>query len=63
MESVEIVAGVVSRYALVEQLYCQRCVTDAEKGVRKTVISLYTTVLAFLCKASVYFTKSSVGKF
>jgi len=62
MESVEIVASVISRYTLMEQLYCQRCVTNAERGIRKTVIALYSAVLAFLCKASVYFTKSSVGK-
>ena len=61
MESVEIVAGVISRYAIMEELYCQRCITDAEKGVRKTIIAMYTAVLAFLCKASEYFGKRSIG--
>lgn len=62
MESVEIVAGVISRYTLMEQMYCSRCVTDAEQRVRASIISMYSAILTFLCKASMYFGRSLSGK-
>ncbi|KAH8594471.1 hypothetical protein B0O99DRAFT_687700 [Bisporella sp. PMI_857] len=55
MESVEVIIDVMSRYALIEQIYCQRYVTEAEKKVRSSIVAVYSAILSFLYKVFEYF--------
>ena len=62
MESLEVIVGVISRYALLEKMYCQRCATEAENKVRTSIVNVYTAVLDFLCKAYEHFTQHPTSK-
>lgn len=62
MESLEVIISTISRYTLLEQLYCRQCVTKAEGEVRKSIIRVYAAILGFLGKANDYFNQNVASK-
>jgi len=62
LESIEVVVSAISRYTLIEQIYCQDSISDASQQLRYSVINVYSTILVFLCKANKYFAQNAARK-
>lgn len=59
LESVQIVISTISRYALLERIYCENVTSDATLQMQNNIISVYGAILVFLCKAKKYFQQNS----
>lgn len=59
LESVQTVISTISRYALLERIYCENVTSDATLQMQDNIISVYSAILVFLCKAKKYFQQNS----
>ena len=59
-EGVEFISNLITRYAIVEQLYLQR-VSIAKDQLIKAITKLYAAVLKYLSKANRYYGQNSAG--
>jgi hypothetical protein len=59
LESVQIVVSAISRYALIERIYCENVTSDAALQLQNNIILVYSAILVFLCKAKEYFQQNS----
>jgi DNA phosphorothioation-dependent restriction protein DptG len=59
LESVQTVVRAISRYALLELIYCESVTSDASLQLQNNIISVYSAILVFLCKAKKYFQQNS----
>ena len=62
LESIEVVVSAISRYTLIEQIYCWDSTSEASQQLRKSVIKVYSAILVFLCKAKKYFAQNAARK-
>jgi hypothetical protein len=62
LESIEVVVSAISRYALIEQIYCWDWTSEASQQLRKSVVEAYSAILVFLCKAKKYFAQNAARK-
>jgi hypothetical protein len=63
LESVQIVVNAISRYALLERIYCENVTSDAALQLQNNIILVYSAILVFLCKAKKYFQQNSARMF
>jgi hypothetical protein len=61
LESMEKVTDTISRYVIIESLYLQPGL-DCTAKLEDAIISLYTTILKYLCKAKLYFGHRTMSK-
>lgn len=61
VENLETVSHLITRYAILEQLYLQRN-SPARDQLHEMIVHLYAEVLTFLAKAKKYFQSSAKGK-
>jgi hypothetical protein len=59
LESVQIVVSAISRYVLLERIYCENVTSDAALQLQNNIILVYSAILVFLCKAKKYFQQNS----
>jgi hypothetical protein len=59
LESIEVVVGAISRYTLIEQIYCRDSVSEACQQLCQSVVLVYSAILVFLCKAKKFFTQNA----
>lgn len=59
LEAVQIVVSAISRYALLERIYCENVTSDAALQLQNNIILVYSAILVFLCKAKKYFQQNS----
>lgn len=59
-EGVESVSSLITRYAIVEQLYIQKP-SVAKDQLTQAIIKLYTAIMKYLCKAKTYYHKNSIS--
>jgi hypothetical protein len=62
LESIEVVVHAISRYALIEEIYCWDSTSEASQQLRKSVVEVYSAILVFLCKAKKYFAQNAARK-
>ena len=62
LESIEVVVSAISRYTLIEQIYCWDSTSEASQQLRKSVVKVYSAILVFLCKAKKYFAQNAARK-
>jgi hypothetical protein len=62
LESIEVVVSAISRYTLMEQIYCWNSVSEASQQLYQSVVQVYSAILVFLCKAKKYFAQSTARK-
>lgn len=55
VESLEVVVRVITRYHIIEQMYCNDSPTDAGNHVRSSIVTVYRAISSFLCKAQICF--------
>ena len=61
IENLEAVSHVITRYAILEELYLQQNST-ARKKLEEMVVHLYAEILTFLAKARKFFLSSAHGE-
>jgi hypothetical protein len=62
LESVEVVVSAISRYALIEQIYCWDLTSEPSQQLQRSVVNVYSAILVFLCKAKKYFAQNAARK-
>jgi hypothetical protein len=62
LESIEVVVSAISRYTLIEQIYCWDSVSEACQQLCQSVVQVYSAILVFLCKAKKYFAQNAARK-
>ena len=61
IESLETVSRLITRYAILEELYLPRN-SPARNQLEDTIVRLYAEILTFLAKARKYLQSSAKGK-
>lgn len=61
-EGVELVSNIITRYAIVEQLYLQKPSATKDQ-LTQAILRLYSTVLTYLSKARSYYQSNTFGAF
>jgi hypothetical protein len=61
LESMERVTDTVSRYVIIESIYLQPGL-DSTSKLESAIVSLYTAILKYICKAKLYFGHNTMGK-
>lgn len=61
IQNLEAVSYLITRYAILEELYLQRK-SEAREKLEDMVVHLYAEILTFLAKARQYFKSSTRGK-
>jgi hypothetical protein len=59
LESIEVVVSAISRYTLIEQIYCWDSTSEASQQLQRSVVKVYSAILVFLCKAKKYFAQNT----
>jgi hypothetical protein len=62
LESIEVVVSAISRYTLIEQIYCWDSTSEASQQLRRSIVKVYSAILIFLCKAKKYFAQNAARK-
>ena len=62
IESIEVVVSAISRYTLIEQIYCRDSISEASQQLCQSVVQVYSAILVFLCKAKKYFAQNAARK-
>lgn len=61
IENLEVVSHLITRYAIMEELYLQR-ISQARDKLEEMVVHLYAEILTFLAKVRKYFQSSTKSK-
>lgn len=61
LEGLERISGLISRYAIFEDLYLKPQL-KSYSGLERALTNLYVRVLKFLAKARIFYAKSSASK-
>lgn len=61
LESMEKVTDIISRYAIIESIYLQPDL-DCSSRLESAVVSVYTAILHYICKAKLYFGHNTMGR-
>jgi hypothetical protein len=61
LESMEMVTDTISRYVIIESLYLEPGL-DCSAKLEDAIVSLYTAILKYLCKAKLYFGHNTMGQ-
>jgi hypothetical protein len=62
LESIEVVVSAISRYTLIEQIYCWDVFSETSEQLCQSVVQVYSAILIFLCKAKKYFAQNTARK-
>lgn len=66
LEGIEEVSNLISRYAIFELLYLQQkpaVIAESKDQLTLSLVSLYTAVLQYLCKASQFYMQTTPSEF
>ena len=63
LEGLELITHLISRYAIVEQLYLNHQQMLSSGEIQRNLVELYSTVLLYLSKAKRYYEQSTASRF
>ena len=62
LEGLEKVSSLITRYAMVEDMYLRRSSSSLEGQLSNALIRLYTSILVFLAKSRKFFSRKTGGQ-